>query len=144
MGTPNQRCTCGATVFREARTQTTALASRWIYIEGVNGGLGSPALGVTDLGGGETEWALVPYTYYRVTARLTCINCGRERSSRDIEAVGVLGTAFTSAGVYVIGVGSLSSLEMQFSGEGRTYTQRPASGYTEGPWWALSTPVNGG
>ena len=141
MATPNQRCTCGATVFREHRNQSSALASRWIYIEGVNGGIGSPALGVTGLGGGETEWGLVPYTYYRTVARLVCTNCNRERSSREIDAVGIVGTAFTSSGVYVIGGGSLSSLELVFEGAGRSYTQRPASAYIEGPWWALETPT---
>lgn len=145
MSTPNQVCTCGFRKFRERSNRSTASASRWILIEGTNGGLGSPALGGSFMGdGGSPVWAQVPFTLYQLRSGLYCENCKRERSYRLTEEIGVVGTRFTAAGIFVIGVGALTATELEFVGFGRTYTTTPSHAVNPDPWWALESPITTG
>lgn len=82
--TPNRRCPCGYTKFREARSSVAENVTRWVKFSDVAvGGFGVTEFG-TFFGAGDSPlYGLFPGTKHLMRNLVACASCGRSRSTKD-------------------------------------------------------------
>ncbi len=103
VSTPNRKCPCGYTKFREGLVATPTNIMRWVRFEDRDsGGLGVTEFGIFFGAGAATAYGLFPGTQQAIQRKVACESCGRVRATGNLGGAVPFGVYLAGNVIYVV------------------------------------------